>query len=331
MGRRIPPTLSFIIPVYNAERYLDDCLQSILDQDLEEDEFEVILVNDGSTDDTLSVCRKWLVHTNFILIDQKNQGVGVARNAGLERASGRYVIFIDDDDRLVPHSIRPLFDSVLNQCDLLVASRVSVKDGTLPDLSSVDSDRIVFDGRGLDYMRLHGPLAYCTHCFVRKELLTKNDIRFTSHTIGEDRLFMFKVLSANPRMKEIQRSVYLYMIRKKSVSHDFKDTKRLSTNVRDQIDVFCIIAAAVIKRDAGIRSKLFNSIQENLLVTFRRLMYSDMDTKGFKSFNKKMRSLELLPLKIKGKWPAMINFFSLFPCSFQLCRFFFIKHYKADC
>ena len=93
--------ISLIIPVYNVESYLERCLSSVENQTFEN--FEVIIVNDGSTDGSLQIIQKFLNrNVNFKLIDQENKGLGEARNVGIKNSCGRYVAFLDSDDFLEP-------------------------------------------------------------------------------------------------------------------------------------------------------------------------------------------------------------------------------------
>ena len=94
--------LSVIIPVYNAGRYIGACLQSLYRQGLEEEDFEVIVVDDGSRDDSLiQVGRLAAFHSNIQIMAQKNQGVSAARNNGMKKAKGTYIYFMDADDYLM--------------------------------------------------------------------------------------------------------------------------------------------------------------------------------------------------------------------------------------
>lgn len=89
--------ISIIVPLYNAEKYLDKCLLSIKSQTYEN--FEAIIINDGSKDNSIGICRKYIKDDNrFILLDQQNRGTGGARNAGLRHATGQYITFLDSDD-----------------------------------------------------------------------------------------------------------------------------------------------------------------------------------------------------------------------------------------
>ena len=102
--------ISFILPVYNAERYLSICLDSILNQGIEKDDFEIILVEDCSTDGSLQICKDYSSkYKNIFLIENdKNIGVGLTRNKGMACAKGEYIHFVDSDDYLFPNSIQKL-------------------------------------------------------------------------------------------------------------------------------------------------------------------------------------------------------------------------------
>jgi len=94
-----PVAVSVVIPVYNVEKYLDETIQSVLDQELQD--FEIILVNDGSSDSSAEICRKYAsLDARIYFFDQENSGVSVARNNGLIHASGEYVYFLDSDDTI---------------------------------------------------------------------------------------------------------------------------------------------------------------------------------------------------------------------------------------
>ena len=91
------PKVSVVIPCYNVEKYIRQCIESLLHQTLSD--FEIICVDDGSTDETVNIIKEYVAEDDrVILIEQKNQYAGVARNNGLEAASGEYVIFLDSDD-----------------------------------------------------------------------------------------------------------------------------------------------------------------------------------------------------------------------------------------
>lgn len=115
----VNPKVSLIIPFYNAAPYLKRCLDSVVMQTF--DSFETVLVNDGSTDNSLQVVQKYLKDPNFKVINQKNSGQSVGRNNGIRSAKGRYIIFLDADDYVYPDYIEYLY-FLLKQFDTQIAT-----------------------------------------------------------------------------------------------------------------------------------------------------------------------------------------------------------------
>jgi len=110
------PILSIIIPLYNAQEFISICLDSLFDQDISEDNYELIIVNDGSTDNSMNIVEKYaLNHQNIIQINQENRGVSSARNVGIEKSKGEYIIFIDADDT-IESKVFNMIITELNKC-----------------------------------------------------------------------------------------------------------------------------------------------------------------------------------------------------------------------
>lgn len=108
--------LSLIIPIYNVEEYIPKCLNSIYTQRMNEEDFEVIAVVDGSPDNSIDVLNEHSKqHKNLVVIDKENGGVSSARNKGIEIARGEYIIFIDPDDTLIPGSLEKIYISLEKQ------------------------------------------------------------------------------------------------------------------------------------------------------------------------------------------------------------------------
>ena len=108
MGRLL---LSIIIPAYNAESYLRRCIDSIFKQEINKNEFEVIIIDDGSQDKSYDIALAIASeHKNIFVYTQRNSGQAVARNIGLEKAKGKYVMFVDSDDYLIENTILKVLD-----------------------------------------------------------------------------------------------------------------------------------------------------------------------------------------------------------------------------
>lgn len=121
--------VSVIVPVFNNERYIDDCIQSITNQSYEK--FEIILINDGSTDNTSNICEIWGKKDKRVKVyNNRNHGVSFSRNFGLRKCSGNYITFVDSDDIIAPNYIENLvYIMEKNNADMAMLSYCSFKDG----------------------------------------------------------------------------------------------------------------------------------------------------------------------------------------------------------
>ena len=124
------PEFSIVVPIYNVEGYLKKCLDSILNQTFVD--YEIILVNDGSTDQSLSIIKEYMSkYPDIKLINQENKGLSEARNAGLKEARGNYVLFVDSDDFIDKDLLLNLNDSIINNPDLVRFQLRVVSDKTI--------------------------------------------------------------------------------------------------------------------------------------------------------------------------------------------------------
>jgi len=131
--------LSIIIPVYNVEKYIRPCMESIFRQGLDEDDYEVIIVNDGTPDKSMEVIEDIIAaHTNITVINQKNLSLSVARNNGIAAAKGEYILMPDSDDLLIENSLKPLLDKALEtKADLVVADFLEMGDKEIDNLKEI--------------------------------------------------------------------------------------------------------------------------------------------------------------------------------------------------
>ena len=119
--------ISIIVPVYNVEKYLKECLDSLINQTLED--IEIICINDGSTDNSLAILEEYQKKDSRIKVfSQKNQGVSAARNLGIEKATGEYLTFLDSDDRLELNTCEILYkETIAKNSDFLFFIRNHIK------------------------------------------------------------------------------------------------------------------------------------------------------------------------------------------------------------
>ena len=220
--------LSFIVPVYNVERFLPACLDSLLRQDVPAEEYEIVCVNDGSTDGSLSVLRSYeKIHGQLAVIDQKNAGVCAARNAGLEAARGEYIWFVDADDCIQPDCLGALKRlAEENTPERIIMDNYSFSEKADPyhcegkRVNTVWFDSVVW------------------RSIFRRDFLTVHKLyfRYPELIYGEDALFMYEVKWENPKTALVEQP--LYYCRERSGSASRENTgkaarRRLCSTIRE--------------------------------------------------------------------------------------------------
>ena len=206
--------LSIIIPVYNSEKYLSECLTSVFYQDLPVEEYEVIVINDGSVDESKNIILDFKEkHKNLIFIDQKNNGVSAARNAGLAIAKGEYITFIDSDDFVLQNTLVPILNHIQkNKLDILYCPIQIIKEnGTfLSFLPPTGIENVVLEG--FSHPRRTFPAV-----FYRREPI--KDLRFhTGISIGEDTLFNAVAQAKCERVSYFSKPYYCHRSTPNSLS-----------------------------------------------------------------------------------------------------------------
>lgn len=221
--------LSIIVPVYNAEDYLDRCLISILEQDFAP--YEVILVDDGSSDSSPLICDRYsATDPRFRTIHKKNGGVSSARNAGLDLAKGEYVMFVDSDDALLPDSLEMMFEHIVGE-DIAVGGYTVYIEGT-PGREVMPRRNSSFRGEDMNIFYEENIRKNCemldapwSKIFRRK---TVGDLRFCEDlSYAEDKLFVFSFLARCSSACSCAFPVYAYHVRAGSLGSDIKSDRHL--------------------------------------------------------------------------------------------------------
>lgn len=180
--------ISVIIPVYNKEKYLSQSIESVLNQTYEN--FELILINDGSTDNSSNIIKKYSkIDTRIKYIGQKNQGVSATRNNGIKASSGEYISFLDADDLYRKEFLRSMVDKIGNR-DSCFCGYAKLKGNTIKENRLRSNSKDYF----MDYMS--GKMKIHTNSWlIKKSFLDKKNILFDYDLKwGEDMLFFSKVL-----------------------------------------------------------------------------------------------------------------------------------------
>ena len=239
--------ISVIIPVYNVEKYIDECLISVCAQTFEDT--EILLINDGSTDGSLAHCNDWEEKDRRIkTIDQINQGVSVARNRGIEEAQGEWIAFIDSDDWIDPDYLQVLYDTAAsNSADIALCGFCYDYPGKTVQSSHFSND-MVFCGKDIQQLqiqilakkmslykgnsgdRIGGP--WCK--LFRSEFLRQNSLRFVPGLKrSQDVVFNLYAFEKAATIAYRNLPLYHYRINEKSVCRTISD--RILSDVKDYL------------------------------------------------------------------------------------------------
>ena len=243
--------LSFIIPVYNVENYLDDCLVSILRQGISSELFEIVCVNDGSTDGSLGILRQYeKEYLNVKVIDQPNGGVCKARNAGLLAAKGDYIWYMDSDDMIREGCLAELKDILMREkCDRLVVG----------NCDCTENGEHILSEKG--YTAWEKSVVW-RNIFRRRFLLDRDLLfHYPELTFGEDALYMYEVCRQQPTRAEWKAQVYIHRVRPGSLSTE------MSPETRDR-RIRCAIREAEIMKGYCEQDSIVDAETANRFMAF---------------------------------------------------------------
>ena len=227
--------LSIIIPVYNVEKYIRTCLKSVFLQGLDKSCFEVIIINDGTRDNSIGVISDIIEqHSNIILINQDNRGISEARNIGLAIAKGEYIAMVDPDDLLIENKLSHLLDlAIKNRVDILVADFFEMTDEQILEFHNNNESAI--EANVVKIMKKNGYQIFMddldTHqCYIwrslfRREFLTKNAIKFIPGIIFEDVPYLHECYLRAGNCIRAEIPFYIYRRGHSSATHTFSASK----------------------------------------------------------------------------------------------------------
>lgn len=219
--------VSVVVPVYNAEKYLGNCLESIINQTLSD--IEIILVNDGSTDDSGRICEEYSKKdSRIVYIEQKNQGVSVARNTGKDAASGEYILFADADDELRLDMLEKLYsDAQKYNADIAVCKIQKIR--TKEEIASDTVENIEICKMSQDEAMKSYLTESKLEIGVWNKLFRKSVIESINYYVGrkmnEDKFFAFESIMASKIITYRDEPLYYYYVRNDSVTKQKFDKK----------------------------------------------------------------------------------------------------------
>lgn len=220
--------ISVIIPIYNTQDYLDLCLTSIINQTYKN--LEIIIIDDGSTDNSKEIVNKYMNMDNRIVYyHQKNSGVGIARNKGIDLSKGNYITFIDSDDYVDETYIEKLYMTIKTDDAFSICGTINVSSDGKEKSVSVNK-KLVDTFRGIaQYKRL-----------INKKILLESQIKFSDVKICEDLEFYSKfMIYSEMEYSIVNESLYYYVERANSLIHSYGKNQDDTLKAVNNILTFC--------------------------------------------------------------------------------------------
>ena len=243
--------VSVILPVYNVGMYLGKCLDSLINQTL--NEIEIICINDGSTDNSLEILEKYAQNDPRIkIIDKENEGQGVARNIGIDMAQGKYIGFVDPDDWVSTQMFEKMFTQAENlNSDIVICNFIKYEEEnnkilrpkyfekiTKPTKTTrIDVEEGKVDRQIVDDSLLVSP-CYSVNRIYKTQLLKSNNIKFSQSKCYEDVMFVLKSHLATDNISYIPQPFYFYRIRSGSTLRNIKNLSTYSIHIFKELSEY---------------------------------------------------------------------------------------------
>lgn len=228
--------ISVVLPVYNVEKYLEQCLDSIINQTV--NNYEIIAINDGSTDNSLEILKKYENRIgNFKIINKNNEGLSVARNVGLSNSTGKYVLFLDSDDMLRKDAIEKITQVAIDyDVDLITFDAFRFDDegekqySRIPERKGIFKNKVMSSEEFIKACRKKCLLMSTLHCYKRT-ILINNKIDFIKGLLHEDEYHSLTSYRYIKNVAYIEEQLYIRRFRANSImtNNIYKNNKSLES------------------------------------------------------------------------------------------------------
>lgn len=325
-------TLSVIVPCYNVEPYLDRSLKSLERQWNGRTDYEIILINDGSKDNTISKLNEFKAKhpENAIVIDKRqNEGVAAARNSGLDIARGEWIVFFDPDDALKTNSYSQMVAiAEKGGVDILSFGVEDINERDWHDANANNEFEGSLDwmGTAREYM-LHYHYATSIKFLFKRELLVGK--RFPILSFLEDVIFVLPLFLSNAKVGMTQSKAYLYIVRKSS-STNIIDPILLNKGCDDLLEALRQLCGIIQGQGQDVINRVWPRLEfycENLIT---RLLLCNKNAKEIKQIIDELKAVSILPLKgtsyrekvynLMVKYPKLMVTFRPLYRAYRKCR-----------
>lgn len=296
--------VSIIVPVYNVEKYISECITSLIEQTYEN--IEIIIINDGSTDKSKEICQELKEKDErIIFITKHNSGVSDTRNIGISKSTGDYIVFVDSDDYIDKHYIEEMVKGMKEEefIDMAVCNYVELYKNVLLHGGSNLTDNLIITNKEAinDIYKLKSFGGYLWNKIFKNDIIRKYNIRFNKEIhMCEDMLFLLTYLSECNHIKRIPKELYFYRMRKSSMIWN-KDEIKYKTLYNAYNQMYKIIYKNDVKMDYFYYMVLNSIFSNNLkLVNIQRyLQFNIFRAYDYVCRSKNIKNKEKIKLKIK--------------------------------
>ncbi len=265
--------LSIIIPVFNVENYIEECLESIVPY--LNSNVELILINDGATDSSRERVIPYLnLNTNIIVVDQKNKGLSASRNVGISKSTGKYLWFVDSDDFLQIGAIDSILDVISKQSPEIIAIDVTIlsdSDNVQKVVSRSLPPNVNIQSKFLYRKGFIYPFTGAQYYIVQKSFLTQNNISFYEGIYFEDELYSTFLLTKSHQIFYLKESLYVYRLRKGSITASISTIKKCKDMITVMDNIYSLYVDERNNNRDGFIPK--SMILKKLSVLYRYLYY----------------------------------------------------------
>lgn len=294
--------LSIIIPLYNVEKYIEKCIVSIAEQDIDPIDYEIIIVNDGSTDSSLKVVKNVSKnYHNIIIINQKNMGAGGARNTGVKAASGTYIWFIDADDFIAEKSISSMLTKAFDfDTDVLAFDfcRTNTKGELIDNWINFKFKFTKTILTGDEFYSLNYEHNYIVLYFFKRELFINHDLSFKNNIYMQDSEFLPRLLHKVNSVVFYDKVIYYYVNRDDSSMNNKINTVRLAYYQSIiKVSVYLNVFQKTISNNSLMYNALTKKQQRINRLLFRLFIVNDFDKKTLNKLIKQLKENKLYPFK----------------------------------
>lgn len=316
--------VSIIVPIYNAGRYIDKCIESIIGQTYSD--IEILLIDDGSNDNSYEICNRWReIDKRILVIHKQNGGVSSARNVGLEKANGEYIVFVDADDWLEREFISTMVSKIGNS-DFVIGGYKIVGNGTIGKKFVKESSVSSYEFRKQYDCYLGKDLINPPFAKLFKKEIIENQHFDEKLSLGEDLAFNLKYLEKCSRVNFISDLLYNY-----NVYNESSASKKLRDNDFEQVYKIYLLSKKFVGKENVIDfDEIDKRYCENVIGLLQLLLYSDNPKKN--NIAKEWISSEVFQKCCKGKYKfGIVNKIPQYLCRHSLYKsvIFFYKLKKA--